>query len=203
MHLVLCHSCLGREIKRWFVYAFLNSLGWHCHRHSRTIYYDGHERADVVERRREFLVEMAEFEKLMCKYSGPDCMTVTPPTLAEGQKEHILVVHDESTFYTNDDEKYEWAEDGKGHSLKFKNVGGSVNSSKFLNEKSGRVRMSDEQYAKYKRENPGGQLPQDSGVEMKCGSKYETSKTGKTILGVEHDGWWTNDLTATSFKKRF
>ena len=29
---------------------------------------------------------------------------------------------------------------------------------------------------------------------MKCGSKYATAKTGKTYLGVAHDGWWTNDL---------
>lgn len=200
-HTLLSPSYIGREIKPWFVYAFLNSLGWHCQRHSRTIYFDGHERPDVVERRREFLAEMAEFEKMMSKYSGPDCMTVTAPTLAPGQTEHVLVVHDESTFYTNDDEKYEWCEDGKGHSLKFKNDGGSCNSSKFLSEKGGRVRMSDEQYANYKRDNPDGQLPQDSGVEMKCGSKYATSRTGKTLLGVEHDGWWTNDLVVAQLKQ--
>ena len=155
----------------------------------------------MVQRRRGFLAEMAEFEKLMSKYSGPDCMTVTPPTLGPGQKEHVLVVHDESTFYTNDDEKYEWCEDGKGHSLKFKNAGGSVNSSRFLSEKSGLVRMTDEQYAKYKQDNPGGRLPQDSGVEMKCGSKYATSNTGKKMLGVEHDGWWTNDLMIAQLKQ--
>ena len=53
---------------------------------------------------------MAEFEKLMTKYTGPDCMTEIPPTLCPGQKEHVLVVHDESTFYTNDDERFEWCE---------------------------------------------------------------------------------------------
>ena len=87
------------------MYSFMNKLGWHYHRHSRTVYYDSHEeRADVVKRRKEFLQEMSVYEKLMSKYSGPDCMTVTPPVLGPGQREHVLVVHDESTFYTNDDE---------------------------------------------------------------------------------------------------
>ena len=61
--------------------------------------------------------------------------------------------------------------------------------------------MTDEQYAKYKHDNPGGRLLQDSGVEMKCGSKYVRSNTGKTMLGVEYDGWWTNDLTIDQLKQ--
>ena len=154
-----------------------------------------------MERRKEFLREMSVFEKLMTKYSGPDCMIETPPILGPGQKEHVLVVHDESTFYTNDDEKFEWCEEGRGHSLKYKNQGGSCNSSKFLSEKIGRVRMTDAQYAQYKRDNPDGDLPQDSGVEMKCGSKYATSKTDKTLLGISHDGWWTNDLMIAQLKQ--
>ena len=115
-------------------------------------------------------------------------MQVVPPDLPSGVKEHILVVHDESTFYSNDDERKQWVEQGRGFSLKRKNAGGSVNSSKFLSEKIGRVRMTDEQYTRYKQAHPDSNLPQDSGVEMKCGTKYATAITGKTVLGLVHKG---------------
>ena len=49
--------------------------------------------------------------------------------------------------------------------------------------------------------NPDGDLPQDSGVEIKCDSKYVTSKTVKTLLGISHDGWWTNDLMSAQLKQ--
>ena len=137
---------------------------------------------------------MAELEKLMARYTGPNCDTVTPPTLHPGQREHVLVVHDESVFYTNDDENVAWVEDGRGHSLKRKNVGGGCNTSAFLSEEIGVLRMTDEQYAAYNAANPDSDLPQDSTVTMKIGTKYATAKTGETLLGLSHNGWWTNDL---------
>ena len=158
------------------------------------MYYDGHERPDVIERRIEFLKEMAEYEKLMAKYSGEDCMDVTPPTLDPGQKELVLVVHDESTFYSNDGERNSWIEAKRGHAIRYKNLGASCNSSKFLSEKIGILRMTEAQYANYKERNPQSTVPRDSSVEMKCGSKYATALTGEQILGVSHQGWWNNEL---------
>ena len=103
----------GRERKPWVAYAFLHSLGWHAKKHVRSIYYDGHERADVVSRRITFLAEMAEYEKKMTKYEGPDCMIEVPPVLQPGEREHVLIVHDESTYYANEDESMEWVEEGR------------------------------------------------------------------------------------------
>ena len=39
-----------RDVKPWFAYAFLKSLGWMCKAHVRSTYYGGHERPDVVAR---------------------------------------------------------------------------------------------------------------------------------------------------------
>ena len=34
------------------------------------------------------------------KYSGPDCMVATAPNLlSKGEREYVLVVHDESSFF--------------------------------------------------------------------------------------------------------
>ena len=54
--------------------------------------------------------------------------------------------------------------------------------------------MTDAEYRAYKTAHPDSDLPQDSGVTMKIGTKYSTAKTGKTILGLSHNGWWTNEM---------
>ena len=96
----------GRDIKLWFAKAFLKDLGFSIRRHSKALYYDGHERTDVRARRRQFLQEMKRFERRMTTYSGRNCEISTPPTLSAGERELVLVVHDESTFHTNDDDPY-------------------------------------------------------------------------------------------------
>ena len=111
------------------------------------------------------------------------------------------MVHDESTFYSGEDESKQWVEAGRGHALKRKNLGGSINSSRFLSEWKGQLRMTDEEFAEYKRVNPQGVLPQDSGIEMRCGTKYSTANGGCPILGQEHDGWWTNKLMLAQLKQ--
>ena len=131
VHVTVFVVCADREIKPWFAYAFLNSLGWRCKGNQRSIYFDGHERADVVQRRIGFLCEIAEYERNMCKYEGADCLQEVSPTLANDERERVLVVHDESTFYSNEDENTMWVEKDRPLS----NSVGSVHSSQFLSEK--------------------------------------------------------------------
>lgn len=182
----------GRTITRRFARTMLLSLGWCYKRHSKTVYYDGHERPDVKQARTIFLGEMLEHEKRMTKYSGPDCMVTTPPQLPPGQKELVLVVHDESCMYVNDDEHSQWVEKGKGHALKKKDRGPAINNSVFLSEQTGVVRFTDEQYAEYKRLHPDSDLRKDSTVSMVIGADQATSITGKQLLGVSHKGYWVN-----------
>ena len=60
--------------------------------HQKGIFFDGHEREDVVEYRNDFLDKLAE-------------TIITPsqpcPSVAVGEQQFIRVVHDESTFYVN------------------------------------------------------------------------------------------------------
>ena len=83
-------------VRRW-----LNIIGYHYQQQKQGIYYDGHEREDVVEYRHIFLSEIAKFEKYMATYEGEDMKRIAP-ILNLGEKEHTLVVHDECIFYSND-----------------------------------------------------------------------------------------------------
>ena len=55
---------------------------------------------------------MAEFEKYMATYEGENMKRV-PPILTPGEKEHLLVVHDECIFYSNDGKRGTWAKSGE------------------------------------------------------------------------------------------
>ncbi|RIA88737.1 hypothetical protein C1645_825920 [Glomus cerebriforme] len=80
-----CHSW----ILRW-----LHILRYTKQRQKQGIYYDGHERADVIQYRNTFLKQIFEYEKLMSHYEGENMDRILPD-LAEDEKEYILVTHDE------------------------------------------------------------------------------------------------------------
>ena len=191
----------GRDIKLWFAKAFLKDLGFSIRRHSKALYYDGHERPDVRVRRTRFLKEMKRFERRMTTYSGRNCEIATPPMLSAGERELVLVVHDESTFHTNDDDPYMYVEEGRSNCLKRKDQGGGINVSAFLSEKCGVVRLTDAELNQLRQRHPDINIAQDSTVKMKIGTKYSTANTGDTLLGLEHSGWWNNELVLAQIKK--
>ena len=181
-----------RAVSKWFARTFLLSLGWHYKRHQKSVYFDGHERADVKEARVIFLKRMKEYEKRMQRYEGEECNEVRTPNLPAGKSELVLVVHDECGCHANEDEDAMYVEEGKGHALKQKSKGALLNISMFLSEERGRLRFTDREYAQFKRENPHSDLPQSSAIFMKCGAAHSTARTGKTVLGIPHDGYWKN-----------
>ncbi|PKY56955.1 hypothetical protein RhiirA4_508603 [Rhizophagus irregularis] len=65
---------------------WLHILGYTKQRQKQGVYYDGHERADVVQYRNKFLSDIFEYEKLMSRYEGEN-MDQILPDLAEGEKE--------------------------------------------------------------------------------------------------------------------
>ena len=83
---------------------WLHILGYTKQRQKQGIYYDEHERADVIQYRNTFLKQILDYEKLMSHYEGENMNRILPD-LAEGEKEHILVTHDECIFYSNDGQR--------------------------------------------------------------------------------------------------
>jgi hypothetical protein len=76
-------------------------LGFFNQQQKQGVYFDGHERDDVVEYRKKFLEEVAKYEPYIANYEG-ETMDKILPNLQTDKKEHILVTHDECIFYSND-----------------------------------------------------------------------------------------------------
>jgi hypothetical protein len=92
-----------RQAKRW-----LNKLGYEYRQHKQNHNVDGHERADVVAYRKQFLDRMEQYERRMIKFIGEDCETALRPELAENARPLVLVVQDESCFASHEGRKTIW-----------------------------------------------------------------------------------------------
>ncbi|CAB4477291.1 unnamed protein product [Rhizophagus irregularis] len=148
---------------------WLNVLGYSFQQYRRGIYYDGHERDDVLQYRKEFLEKMFEHEKYMSKYEG-ESMDRIHPNLPEGEKERILVVHDECIFYSNDGKRGLWTKDGE-MPLRKKGNGRSIMVSEFLTEVDRRLRLQQTDIEKHPH------VPEAARCYLKP--------------GVNQDGYWT------------
>ena len=72
-------------------------LGIHRIHRQKGVFFDGHDREDVVTYRNDFLQKMEKRDRksITCEGRVPD--------LEEGEKPYIRVMHDESTYYANSD----------------------------------------------------------------------------------------------------
>ncbi|CAG8802015.1 24869_t:CDS:2, partial [Dentiscutata erythropus] len=71
----------------------------------KKIYFDGHEREDVVKSRNHFLQKMAELRKQIALYEGVGLNRIP----LELYPEIVLVAQDETTLYSNDSVKKYWS----------------------------------------------------------------------------------------------
>ena len=118
-------------------------MGFEYKEYRRGVYFDGHERDDVVDYRKEFLEKMKElvflyinlfgivhlfsglisiilfrYERLMPLFEGEDLNIRTDPDISSGESLHILVTHDESLFHANDGRKSGWVLKMSSHCAK-------------------------------------------------------------------------------------
>ena len=76
--------------RRWLHY-----LGFNMNDHHKGVFFDGHDREDVVAYRNDLLKQLAKLDETTITPSTP-C-----PSLADGEKKYIRIYHDESTFFAN------------------------------------------------------------------------------------------------------
>jgi len=124
------HDCTAR---RW-----LEKLGFTRVHHRKGVFFDGHDRDDVVADRNDFLSTLFEYDKKSLTFDG------TVPELAVGEKPYIRVAHDECTYYANCDQSFFWG-DSETNVLKQKSLGTSIMVSDFIDEVSGFVRDGQDQ----------------------------------------------------------
>ncbi len=114
--------------RRW-----LGVLGFSQVHHQKGVYFDGHDRDDVVAYRNEFLARMDNLDNRSIKFDG------IAPELQAGEKPLIRVVHDKSTYFANCDQSYFWG-DEIPNLLRQKFLRSSIMISDFVAEVSGFVR---------------------------------------------------------------
>ena len=82
--------------------------GYKYDERKKGVYYDEHERPDVVKYRKEWLKRMFEYQKLMKDFDDDMMDIVSELQLKSGEKELVQVTHNECHFYTNDEQQRIW-----------------------------------------------------------------------------------------------
>lgn len=170
-----------RQISQSTARTWLEELGFQFLDYSKGTYVDGHERDDVVAYRKDYLAELRQLEAMYPPPPDPSDVPCPPPP--PGQKRLVIIDHDESTFYANDDESRAWGEPGS-HYIKPKGKGSSIMVSDFIDELNGPLCLSDAEFALHQKSKPG--LRQEARVLLECGENrdgYWDSK--KFLLNVQ------------------
>ncbi|CAG8652896.1 7579_t:CDS:2, partial [Scutellospora calospora] len=158
-----------RTAKRW-----LNVLGCQFKKYRKGMYFDGHERRDVVEYQSKFLEEIKNLERRMKTYEG-EKMEPVLPMLGVGEQELIFITHDECIFYSNDGKRGIWVYNGM-MPLRKKGNEKSIIVSEFILEACSRLQLSEEE----KQKNPN--VPAEARCYLKPGKNEENYWTIEHLL---------------------
>ena len=114
------------------------------------MYIDGHEREDVVEYWSKFVEGFHQYERCFHIWDNdgnelphPSGFPVPEACRASGRFCLILIMHDESIFFQNDQRKYMWHNTGKSTASRPKREGQSLMVSDFLTADWGCLRDKD------------------------------------------------------------
>ena len=133
-HDLLPNSCLEpgfpRHVSVETARKWLHFLGFEVLSSSKGMYFDGHEREDVVKERCGFLRKMVELGFLHPDQAPtPEAASAFPKDIplatSEVRTKSVFFFHDESTFNSNEDQTTQWGERGQ-HMLKPKSKGSSI-----------------------------------------------------------------------------
>lgn len=126
----------ARTARRW-----LKKIGLVHGRYSKGVYFDGHEREDVVAYRNEVFLPLWKLYERRMVIFNEDGTWEMPATLQEGEKPLVFITHDESTFNANDGKRTGWMKQGQ-QPLRPKSRGKGIMVSGFLTP-GGRLRVPD------------------------------------------------------------
>ncbi|KAI8987110.1 hypothetical protein BDB01DRAFT_904728 [Pilobolus umbonatus] len=121
---------------------YLHLWGYTYKTNNKDIYFDGHEREDVVVYRKEWCQRMIEHMRYMDRYVGEDLTVVEGEAVRSGGKKRVLVTYDKSTFYANDRKKEMWIREGE-NPIRKKGPGMSIMVSEFQCRCHGTMRVKE------------------------------------------------------------
>ncbi|KAF7310230.1 DDE family endonuclease [Mycena indigotica] len=133
---------------------WLKKLGYRMRRYAKGIYYDGHERPDVVKKRKEFIDFMQEhvtpytyqYETVVDEETGKKYLKEIAPTIPEGHKIRYPIYQDETSTHANDQAHFVWETEDE-HEIRSKSRGRIVHVSGFVIEHCGWLRLTPEEIA--------------------------------------------------------
>lgn len=123
-------------------HRWLAKLEWRFGKKSNGMYFDGHEREDVVAYRQAFVNRWAEYETRF-QFWDDNGNPVSSPSQCSHSFPLVLVTHDESTFFQNDERKTCWGHQSSQPAPKPKGEGQSLMVSDFLTAEWGCLRNGD------------------------------------------------------------
>jgi hypothetical protein len=125
MHMKVTRGVSLRTARRW-----LHREGFRFTEHQKALYFDGHERPDVVEYRQNvFIPQMKQNCRQVVEYVVGDVgKEREKPVENYVERRLVLVSHDESTTQANDGKKKSWVHKNE-HVLKKKGVGWGIHQS--------------------------------------------------------------------------
>lgn len=100
----------ARTCRRW-----LRRMGFEWRTFGKNVYFDGHERDDVVSyRQNTFIPEWLKARERSLTYDPEaDKWSFPPPEKHPSARPLVLVTHDESTFSANDGTRQGWVQNGR------------------------------------------------------------------------------------------
>ena len=132
---------------------WLHELGFFVMDRKKGIYYDGHERLDVVAYRERFFRKVTALGFLNRENAPTPAAAQSLPAATEIPSNNIIeknvvIFHDESTFQANDDEPMQWGDAAmKKGLLRPKSKGAGIMVSDFIDEKNEYLKLTNEQYS--------------------------------------------------------
>ena len=93
--------------------------GFHYMQYKKALYFDGHERPDIVHYRQNiFLPAMEKYRSRLVEYEVGEIAKEVPKPQPPGIQKLVLCAHDESTMQANDGMKAGWGPEGEQPLLK-------------------------------------------------------------------------------------
>ncbi|EFP80427.2 uncharacterized protein PGTG_06383 [Puccinia graminis f. sp. tritici CRL 75-36-700-3] len=131
---------IEKTISRQTATAWMYKLGFSPQEYKKSIYFDGHERDDVVESRKLYIQRYRELRRLSRIYGTDNLEMATPvdPEVLGDNRETVFIYHDESTVHTKERPGVAWLLPGTSE-IRSKNSGRLIHISDFILETTGRL----------------------------------------------------------------
>jgi hypothetical protein len=161
-------------------HRYIVRLGFTVLEHSKSYFVDGHQRKDVIDYRQDYyLPKLAELSKRIIHTEPNKVEQQQFLTVPSSDRPIVIVNHDESVFYTKDEQQRSWHCKGMPKPMKQKSTGAGIMVSAYINEiQAGVLRVDDD----------------DTALKKEDDAALQYLEIGK-------DQYWKSDLMVAQLKE--